>query len=851
MAEAVERFRHLFLSGTGVREQYTNPRQGGGRPKFPPRDRTAHGNRLLRQLETVREQAAALGQTRTAFGLDAKKGICIQFDSEADYGLTLDSLEDGRQGIELLSIRQRDKVVSATVYVPEGKIGSFIRRVEQYLTESTQKGLPRNQRLIESISEIRTAVLEAFWTDMPSLLPPQKEAVWWEVWLRATNDPDQMLVAFRADAARTGLRIGSTDLRFPDRIVVLAHGTREQMSRSVELLNAIAELRLARIRTQDFTELTPVEQAEWVEDLRQRTTPPGETAPAVCLIDTGVNRQHPLLAVGLSEADCHAHHPDWGTADHDGHGTEMAGVALYGDLAEVLASPDVIVLSHCLESVKILPPPGFPPTEPHLYGAVTEQAVARVEIEAPSRKRIVYMAATAAVPDHLQPQETVSKPESDVLIREINQFRGRGQPSSWSAAIDKLSSGADDDQRRLLFLAAGNTALPFRRYYPDSNLVESVHDPAQAWNALTVGAYTTKCDIDPHNYPGWQTVAPAGGLSPSSTTSLVWQEQWPLKPDLCMEGGNMAIDPSSGQPDYLDNLQLLTTNRNLTQRLLTTTGDTSAAAALASRMAAIIQAEYPQIWPETVRALMVHSAEWTPAMQPQGQAWPPPRATIKQMLRTHGYGVPDLGRALWSARNTLTLIVQDSLQPFDQDEKGRYVTRDMHLHKLPWPTDALRELEHETVELHVTLSYFIEPNPGERGWRRRYRYASHGLRFDVKTPTETEEDFKKRLSKSVREEEETGSSTSSDAERWLLGPDLRHKGSILSDRWQGTARELADRGILAVFPVIGWWRERPRHERWNRQARYAFIVSIRTRTSDVDIYTPVAVQIQTETAIET
>ena len=83
----------------------------------------------------------------------------------------------------------------------------------------------------------------------------------------------------------------------------------------------------------------------------------------------------------------------------------------------MLASPDPIVLSHGLESVKILPPPGFPPTEPRLYGAVTEQAVARVEIEAPTRKRIVYMAATAAVPDRFQPQETVSKPESDAQIQ--------------------------------------------------------------------------------------------------------------------------------------------------------------------------------------------------------------------------------------------------------------------------------------------------------------------------------------------------------------------------------------------------------------------------------------------------
>ena len=35
----------------------------------------------------------------------------------------------------------------------------------------------------------------------------------------------------------------------------------------------------------------------------------------------------------------------------------------------------------------------------------------------------------------------------------------------------------------------------------------------------------------------------------------------------------------------------------------------------AARMAALIQAEYPLYWPETIRALLVHSAEWAEPMQ--------------------------------------------------------------------------------------------------------------------------------------------------------------------------------------------------------------------------------------------
>ena len=729
MAERIERLRHLLPAGTSITERYINPSRGGPKFKRPTRNRTTHGRQIRNRLETMRQRAVELGHQRLAFGLDADESICIEFIGEAGHELAVRSLESAGQGIELLTSRQRDNVVSATVYVPPGKVDYFIQRVEQYLDEETSTGKPKNQNLIEGISDVRMALLEAFWSDVPSLMPRPGADTWWEVWLRvgSTAEPtvsdahDEILTSFRESAIRIGLGLGDeqTILRFPERIVLLVHGTLEQMARSVEILNCIAELRLAHVRVEDFLDLSPIDQAEWVRDLLRRTSPPTLNAPAVCLLDTGVSRTHPLLEIGLSEDDCHTYHPDWGPEDHAGHGTQMAGVALYGDLAETMVSNHDIILSHRLESVKILPPVGYPPNDPSLYGYVIQQAVARVEIQSHARKRVICMTVTSDPPDHLRVSDISSEDQGGNILEQINAFHGRGRPSSWSAAVDQLSSGAIDAQSRLLLLPAGNSQLWSRRYYPNSNLTESIHDPGQAWNALTVGAYTMKTAIDPSSYPDWEPVAPAGGLCPASTTSLPWEEQWPLKPDLCMEGGNMAIEPSTGNPDYyVNDLQLLTTNHTLIQKLLTVTGDTSAATALAARIAAIIQAEYPQFWPETIRALMVHSADWTHAMRRQEQL-SSSRQAMRNVLRTYGYGVPNLDRALWSARNELMLVVQDSLQPFDR-QNGRTVTRDMHLHPLPWPCDVLQELGDTLVELRVTLSYFIEPNPGERRQDRRH-----------------------------------------------------------------------------------------------------------------------------------
>jgi hypothetical protein len=78
----------------------------------------------------------------------------------------------------------------------------------------------------------------------------------------------------------------------------------------------------------------------------------------------------------------------------------------------------------------------------------------------------------------------------------------------------------------------------------------------------------------------------------------------------------------------------------------------------------------------------------------------------------------------------------------------------MNVHRLPWPHDELRRLGETEVVLRVTLSYFIEPNPGERGWVRRHRYASHALRFALKRSLETYDAFRARINDAVQQEEQ-------------------------------------------------------------------------------------------------
>jgi hypothetical protein len=137
------------------------------------------------------------------------------------------------------------------------------------------------------------------------------------------------------------------------------------------------------------------------------------------------------------------------------------------------------------------------------------------------------------------------------------------------------------------------------------------------------------------------------------------------------------------------------------------------------------------------------------------------KAAVQKRLRCYGYGVPDLYRAIHSAENAATLIYEGELQPFYKAEvkrKGKVSkeikTKEMHVHVLPWPKALLEDLGEMPVTMRVTLSYFIEPSPGQRGWGNKFRYQSHGLRFKVKRPGEGTQEFLKRCSRAAWDEEE-------------------------------------------------------------------------------------------------
>ena len=72
----------------------------------------------------------------------------------------------------------------------------------------------------------------------------------------------------------------------------------------------------------------------------------------------------------------------------------------------------------------------------------------------------------------------------------------------------------------------------------------------------------------------------------------------------------------------------------------------------------------------------------------------------------------------------------------------------------------------------------------------------------------------------------------------------RKFGSVHSDSWTGTAAQLAACNLLAVYPIIGWWRQRTHLNKIETSTRYSLIVTLETPVTDIELYTPVEVAIQ-------
>lgn len=815
------------------------PRTGGGGNdvKIPNRNRITHADNLKTQYNKIFEKDEKGNWEKYRLG-----GAYVQFKGKQNFDLIVKSLENMSQGVRLCNVQEENSVQNATVFIPLEKENFFLKKIDNY------KNKKRDEKLIASIESIKKANILSLWTDQREIPQDKKEAC--EVWLFVGKKQTAKQIANNFFQLCDQFQITHYQdfIEFPERVVVSIMANKEILENLLVHSRNISGIRRNTTPATFFIENNiRAEQRDWCKDLLQRTTFTN-TNLSICLLDKGVNNGHPLISPILKDDNMHTTLEDNDVQDksNDGHGTAMAGIATYYNLQEALESNFNIQINHHLESVRIVD--DSIQNRVDLYADVTSKAISLAEIAQPNNRRVIAMPITAPV---------------NYGASKKNHYysKGDGNPTSWSAGIDNIALGNYNEENadsRLIIVSGGNTQCQEIREVNDYKVAvenHSVEDPAQSWNALTIGAYTEIVTLsDDPSYKEYKPLVEKGSYSPINTSSLVWDNKWPIKPDIVLEGGNIGYNKNSEDflYDTLDNFSLLTTrNKFNTQSYFTTINGTSSATAQAANLAVRIMHEYPGIWPQTVRAIMVHSASWSDAMIRQvfgdKKLKNIKKTELRQLLRIVGYGIPDVNQCLYSFNNSVDLIIEDELQPFIKESTKNPRINEMALHEIPWPSEVLSGLEDTRVKMKVTLSYFIEPSPSEVGWNNKYTYPSCRLYFDVNNINEDRETFLARVNQRILDEEKNKGNnieTSNDSSRWFLGKYNRDQGSIHSDIWEDTAANLAENRFIAVYPGTGWWKTRPHLNKYHSKIKYSLIVSISTPEESVDLYTPIESQIR-------
>ncbi|BCG01766.1 hypothetical protein PPGU19_063340 (plasmid) [Paraburkholderia sp. PGU19] len=424
--QEADKRKHFFLRDKSDALDFTAHQGGGDKAGPPVLPRAQHGAALMGQLRALESVAQARATAQRAFGMESGIGLQIQFEGIANVELAFQSLGNETKKIELLSVYTEGETTFANVFVPDGKLAHFEKYVTEYLEEKKDinGGARDHAPLLNTIAAIRAAEVRALWTDDLDLLPVDKtEKFWWEVWLPVRSSRQSVVNDFKRSAALVGCDVSDKQADFPERTVLLMHASQEQFAKSALSLNCVAELRRAKDTAEFFDAMPVEEQREWLDDMVAHLQIPDESdaTPRICLLDSGVNRGHPLIQSLIAEGDLHTVEPAWGTDDQANHGSGLAGLALFGDLTHALASAQPIAISHRLESVKLTSVEGANKGDARHHARLFSDAVTRPESGKGQRRRVFASAVSAS------------------------DYRDRGRPSSWSAMVDKLAADADGD----------------------------------------------------------------------------------------------------------------------------------------------------------------------------------------------------------------------------------------------------------------------------------------------------------------------------------------------------------------------------------------------------------------------
>jgi Subtilase family. len=533
---------------------------------------------------------------------------------------------------------------------------------------------------------------------------------------------------------------------------------------------------------------------EELKDLKQLDImAPGADAPKVCVIDSGIQENHILLAPGINPD----HSLNYVGADPEevadkvgrgGHGTRVAGVVLY---PEFPIKENPVQLTKWVQNVRVLDKDNSMPF--NLYP-----------------------------PDLVKDIVEFYKEQYNTRIYNMSISSRAGY---WTSRMSKWAESIDRrvwEQDILLVLPTGNlikdtiqAKLNHGEGYADYilNPVSRIANPGQSLFALTVGS------ICKGEYEDDDVKSIGESDFPSAFTRSgmgIWDS---IKPELVEYGGDYVIEK-------LGSHRMVSQRNETSLHLVRSTLDGGPATAIdglgtsfTSPKIASILSDLESLFPEEstllYKALLVQSARW-----PEKIFKKEPKLNY---LRLYGYGLPDKERATSNHDHRITLVNSNSIVPKEAD-----------VYEVQLPEDLRKPGDSYDILVEITLTFKAEPRRTRAGFRS---YLSGWVDWHSSFLGEGIESFKQRI---ISQKEVVSGTENINEEKIPWNIHSRANAGINGVKLNNSATQkdwvilksnkLTESFCIGVVGHAGW------EKNLKREIPYSIAVSFEAINKDIEIY---------------
>ncbi|MBW4466341.1 MAG: S8 family peptidase [Pegethrix bostrychoides GSE-TBD4-15B] len=631
-------FDHLPLPKINI--QLPRRAGGGGGDKKYRNNRNAHGTQILAQISSLTQ---AVKERKSSFRLDPKLIFKIKLAKEFD-----DLKEEDLIKSELtLLAREPSANKAIVVFSSDEKLTEFRTRWETYA--GTKSGY-KNGYLdaVEWLAPLDPTDRVGRLLELEPLQSGEVAALDLELWHTGDHQEMQKYI----DQVRQGLRdlatpsvpCQLTDFYIGDYLCIARIKVNQEILNDLLAQYIVKEIdRRPKVAFELRTDYNlPLSEIPEIAS-------PNSTICGILIVDSGVQRGHPLLAPVIGEAEVF---PDTkreflktGADDEADHGTGVAGIAAYGDIEDCIQKRSFDPTAWIFSARVLNEENEF--DEDLLLENQLEQAISYFIKAYPNCKVI------------------------NLSLGNAKQVYQQGSKQTRIAAkIDELAYRYQS--HNVLFIVAAGNSFPhaysgerdlLRTDYPNYLLdpTARIIDPATSAIALTVGSLSLGRGSMTYSTDARRNAVAKVPGYPSPFTRTGFGVDGMIKPDLVDFGGDFVLDGDRVASDNDAAVSIITFSQNHTSSLFKIACGTSFAAPRAANLAAQLYNKYSTASPNLIRALLATSAALPKEIPPEfqtstKQSDKQKSEQLKKRLAVYGYGQANIQRAMYSADNYVVLL---------------------------------------------------------------------------------------------------------------------------------------------------------------------------------------------------